>query len=383
MANQEQLDILRQGVKVWNAWRDETDEIRIDLSGADLDNAQLNDVLLHDAILNDIDLNNARLNGAQLSRAILSGAHLSGAHLINTKLTNADLTNADFLNAILFGSDFRGAHLNGAKLTNADLGGAHLDSANLSHANFTQADLTFADLRFANFQSANLHNTVLIHADLSNAEFDRTVVGNVYLGTTNGLEMARHNGPSSIGIDTIVRSDGKIPEIFLRGAGVPSSIIEAIPSLLGSLKPIDHYSCFISYSSKDDAFARRLYADLQSQNVRCWFAPEDLKWGDKIRTGIDEAIRIHDKLLLVLSGNSVESAWVEKEVETAFDKEAKSGKLVLFPVRLDDAVMETGQAWTADIRRMRNIGDFTGWKDHDAYQKAFERLMRDLKAASQ
>src|SRR6266568_3436734 len=353
MANQEQLDILRQGVKVWNAWRDETDERRIDLSGADLDNAQLNDVLLHDAILNDIDLNNARLNGAQLSRAILSGAHLSGAHLINTKLTNADL------------------------------GGAHLDSANLSHANFTQADLTFADLRFANFQSANLHNTVLIHADLSNAEFDRTVVGNVYLGTTNGLEMARHNGPSSIGIDTIVRSDGKIPEIFLRGAGVPSSIIEAIPSLLGSLKPIDHYSCFISYSSKDDAFARRLYADLQSQNVRCWFAPEDLKWGDKIRTGIDEAIRIHDKLLLVLSGNSVESAWVEKEVETAFDKEAKSGKLVLFPVRLDDAVMETGQAWTADIRRMRNIGDFTGWKDHDAYQKAFERLMRDLKAASQ
>jgi hypothetical protein len=57
-------------------------------------------------------------------------------------------------------------------------------------------------------------------------------------------------------------------------------------------------------------------------------------------------------------------------------------QLKVFEVRLDDAVMETDQAWAADIRRMRNIGDFPRWKDHDAYQKAFERLMRDLKAES-
>ena len=78
---------------------------------------------------------------------------------------------------------------------------------------------------------------------------------------------------------------------------------------------IDYYSCFISYSSKDDAFAKRLYADLQSNHVRCWFAPEDLKIGDRIRTGIDEAIRVHDKLLLILSKSSVASGWVEREVK--------------------------------------------------------------------
>jgi hypothetical protein len=27
----------------------------------------------------------------------------------------------------------------------------------------------------------------------------------------------------------------------------------------------------------------------------------------------------------------------------------------------------------------RNVGDFTRWKEHDAYQKALERLLRDLK----
>ena len=53
---------------------------------------------------------------------------------------------------------------------------------------------------------------------------------------------------------------------------------------------------------------------------------------------------------------------------------------VLFPIRLDSAVMDTDQAWAADIRRTRHVGDFSRWKDYDAYQKAFERLLRDLKA---
>ena len=44
--------------------------------------------------------------------------------------------------------------------------------------------------------------------------------------------------------------------------------------------------------------------------------------------------------------------------------------------------MQTDRAWAADIRRTRQIGDFANWKDHDAYQKAFERLLRDLKAES-
>jgi hypothetical protein len=130
-----------------------------------------------------------------------------------------------------------------------------------------------------------------------------------------------HHGPSVISIDTIYFSHGHIPDIFLRGAGVPDPMIDYMHSLVESMNPIDYYSCFISYSSKDENFANRLYADLQNKGVRCWFAPEDMKIGDKIRPRIDEAIRIHDKLLLVLSKHSVESDWVEKEVETALEKE--------------------------------------------------------------
>src|SRR5712692_5068242 len=187
-----------------------------------------------------------------------------------------------------------------------------------------------------------------------------------------------------MGSGTICRAGGNICEALLRGAGVPEAFITYMKSLVVS--PIEYYSCFISYSSKDEEFAKKLHRDLLGEQVRCWFAPEDLKIGDEIRPGIDEAIRIHDKLLIVLSENSVGSPWVRKEVETAFGKEIKfeteqkQRRTVLFPIRLDDAAMKTEEAWAADIRRMRHIGDFREWKDHDEYKEAFGRLMRDLKA---
>ncbi|MGA2862954.1 MAG: toll/interleukin-1 receptor domain-containing protein [Verrucomicrobiota bacterium] len=142
----------------------------------------------------------------------------------------------------------------------------------------------------------------------------------------------------------------------------------------------EFYSCFISHSTKDDAFVQRLYADLQSKGVRCWYAPDDLKIGEKFRLKIDEAIRIYDRLLIVLSEHSVESNWVEKEVEAAFERERRENRLVVFPIRVDQAVMDVEGGWAADIRRTRHIGDFRKWKDHDAYAKAFERLLRDLKS---
>ena len=74
---------------------------------------------------------------------------------------------------------------------------------------------------------------------------------------------------------------------------------------------------------------------------------------------------------------------MEKEVETAFEKERQHNKEVLFPIRIDESVMQTTKAWAADIRRTRHIGDFTRWKSHDDYQQALEWLLRDLKAEAQ
>ena len=104
-----------------------------------------------------------------------------------------------------------------------------------------------------------------------------------------------------------------------------------------------------------------------------------MKIGDKTRVAIDRAVYYHDKLLLILSRESIASHWVEKEVEAAVEREGIEKRTILFPIRLDDAVMKIQHGWPADIRRTRNIGDFRKWKGHDAYQKAFDRLLKDLR----
>ena len=246
-----------------------------------------------------------------------------------------------------------------------DLSGANLLLADLSGANLSGPNLSFANLASAYLKGANLHKVHLFE----------TVLANVDLSAVTGLETCRHLGPSIIDHRTLQRS-GRLPLAFLRGVGLPDSFIEYLPSLLN--QPIQMYSCFISYSSKDQEFAERLHADLQNKGVRCWFAPHDLPIGAKTWDAIDEAIRLRDKLLLILSENAIASDWVEDEVNKAFAEERDRKKLVLFPVRVDDAIMATSEPWARKLRDQRNIGDFRKWKDHDAYQKALERLLRDL-----
>jgi hypothetical protein len=156
---------------------------------------------------------------------------------------------------------------------------------------------------------------------------------------------------------------------------VSERLIECLPSIFNQV--IQYYSCFISYSTKDQGFAQRIHADLQDKGVRCWFAPHDMPIGGKILDEIDAAIRLREKLLLIVSKHSIESDWVEDEVTKAFEEERKRKQIVLFPIRLDNAVMDTNEAWATKLRA-RNIGDFTRWKEHGAYQKSFKQILRDL-----
>lgn len=294
MADPEQFKILEKGLEAWDEWREKNPDIQPNLIEADL-------------------------SGANLSKADLSGANLR----------NANLSNADLLWAVLNGADLRRANLFGADLSEANLREADLSWTNLSNANLQVADLHGADLSWA-----NLNNAKVYKANLSSAKFRSTIIGNMNLNNVSGLESTIHYGPSTIGIDTIFRSAGKIPQKFLEDAGVPAIFIEYMASLTG--KAFQYYSCFISYSTNDKEFADRIYADLRKEGVRCWFAPEDIKGGMKIYRQLDEAIRIHDKILLILSEKSINSDWVANEIRWARKRERQEGKQKLFPVTLID-----------------------------------------------
>jgi hypothetical protein len=272
--------------------------------------------------------------------------------------------------------------LSQAYLDNADLTTAFLTNVNLSGASLRHTILRDARLINANLSNASLIGTNLYGADIRGADFSQAKIGwlsfgNNDIGFVKGLNTIELNGPVSVDIESISRSRGNIPTDFLKRIGTPDNFITYLPSLI--CQAISFNSCFISYSNVDLVFASKLYRDLRAEGVQCWFAPEDLRIGDRIRTAIDESIHLHDRLLLVLSRNSIESQWVEAEVEAALARERDQAYKVLFPIKVDDSVMRIYTGWPALIKNTRHIGDFNGWNDENAYKEALNRLLRDLK----
>lgn len=278
------------------------------------------------------------------------------------------MANAEHVATLKEGMEAWNAWRRASPGTPPDLSDLNLSGVNLEGFNLVETDLRGSDLTAANLRGV----------DISGAKVGGTTFQNVDLSTTKGLEIVNHFARSAVSISTVYRSHGKIPESFLRGCRVPGDYIFYLRSLVAN--PVNVCTCFISYSTKNEAFAQGLYAELEKRAVHCWFAPEDLKIGDRFEERIEESILSCEKLLVVLSMDSVNSHWVEREVQAAFEKERRQSKIVLFPVRLDDAVMDSPHAWASDIRRTRHIGDFRKWEDRDSFQKSLDRVIRDLKA---
>jgi hypothetical protein len=258
-----------------------------------------------------------------------------------------------------------------------------------------------ADLSRADLGGVNLVDTNLIRAKLIGASLIRTRLHDAFAGWTTfggvdfrdalGLETVSHSGPSTIGIDTIYLSEGKIPEIFLRGAGVPEIFTTYLASLVG--QPIQFYSCFLSHAATHGPFSDRLRSDLLSNNVSCWHYRHDMRGGQFWRVQIHEAIKVHDKLVLICSKEALQRRNVVDEIIAAIERERETGSQKLFPIRLDNFILSDEMLALADekmaalqwredwVRYVRayHIPDFSRWKRHTAYQPEFEKLLDALK----
>ena len=260
-----------------------------------------------------------------------------------------------------------------------------------------KAEEEIPNLSKANLSETNLRGANLSDADLTNAGCWNTVFLNLDLSTVKGLETIHHFGPSSIGVDTLLKSEGKIPETFLRGCGLSPWEVELsrlydqtldagdVAELLSTKVfeartkgPIYIGGVFISYSRADSKFVDKLYKHLYDAGASAWLDRHDALAGD-VEKQVSRAIRVQDIVLVVLSKESLDSDWVWKEIEWARIKEKEEKRDVLCPVSLDDTWKNhAGDAVLMRHVKKKNVLDFSKWKTSE-FNKQFEKLQKGIK----
>ena len=381
MADSEHVEVVKVGAAAIAEWLREDPEEVLDLSGADLRGADLSEANLRVA-----DLSGANLRGADLGEADLHGARLSGANLHGARLSGANLRGADLSEANLFGANLRGSNLGraflfGANLLWADLGGADLGEADLFEANLRGSNLCEANLVEANLSEANLCEANLSGAKLGDARVDVTAFAQCDLSVASGLETVQHEGPSSIGTDTLLltyRGAGNCLTQELRGffskAGVPASLLEALPRIAGQ---VQYHTAFIAYGEPDRDFAARLYGDLLIKGVSCWMYAMDATPGERTWREIGQKRREAGKFIVLCSVAGLVQSGPKKEIEEQMDDDPDK----IIPVSLDDVWKAPG----FEVRRAgRDLKPFLldrYWADFSReaeYDNALAKLLRGL-----
>lgn len=93
---------------------------------------------------------------------------------------------------------------------------------------------------------------------------------------------------------------------------------------------------FLSHSSKDKDFVRRLAEDLKARQVPVWYDEWDLKVGDSLSTKIQQGIKESGWLAVILSKNSVSSQWVQVELNSALATELEKRQVFVLPILIED-----------------------------------------------
>jgi hypothetical protein len=130
---------------------------------------------------------------------------------------------------------------------------------------------------------------------------------------------------------------------------------------------------FLSHNHADKPFARKLAADLRQAGHTVWIDEAEIMVGDslieKIRQGLDEV----DFVVAILSAASIDSPWVQRELDIASNREIAEKRVVVLPL-LREQVKLPG------FLQGKLYADFT---DDSHYEESFNQLLRPLGPSEQ
>lgn len=280
-------------------------------------------------------------------------------------------------------------------LSGYDFGRAYLDNYDFSNAwllraNFDNCHLNGTNLRGATLCGASFKGTSVDGADFTGAIFGDTTIANVILVDVIGLDTIKHQTYSPVDVATVQitgrslrgtarQQEAARVETFLRKAG-------AGEQLLGVFRDCaelshEHASCFISYSSRDGLFIRRLTDRLSEFGVRYWLDEQRLKPGEDLVSAFEDGIRKADRFVLCCSRDSMNSAWVKIELGLVFRKRRKQPRIPIVPLDIDGVLrtLEADDPLTAKLLSIR-AANFVGWSSDDqVFEREFAQLLRGLR----
>ncbi len=363
----------------------------------DLEGAFLSGIKLPSADLRHDDLSGADLTGGDFRMSDLSGANLTNAHLfraslpratmigtqmVGCSLTRANLANGTLRHAFLKGADLSYAGLSYADLERADLSGANLTGADFSWANLSQANLrgatlTSTSLLMTNLTGADLRGARIIKSDFESSILHRAVAGgtlfaNCDLRTVIGLDSMLHGAPSTISLDTLARSGGRIPRVFLEGAGVAEPLIAVQDVLTGERRT--YPTVLVISSMEESKLAERLCKDLSEAHIPAWALYADDE--DALNTGeasFDHTV-YYDRLALLCTDAALENPLTSRYFAELVRTTGQGAVAPLVSLGFGELFYERQDRLCSSLRKGESM-DF-----RSGYESALNSLVRELSA---
>lgn len=388
---------LEDSPEPWNDWKKKAiDKVIVrripsnhEYCGFDFSGVEFNSVAAHSLKFYKCDFYACQFAHAKLKNATLFKCNAQGARFTNCALDGIHISDtiADSL-SVLF------SNLANSTFSDSVLSALTINATEFQEAYFSRNRISLSLITKGAFNNVKFNENEFFHTQFKSCSFrgssfeadifDQTEIVGTSLAGISGLGTIRHHGPSSCDFNTLLDPSAHIPRNFLKGIGVREMVADYIPALTSCGSPFEYYSCFISHSEKDSKFVKRLYDYLDGKKIRTWYAPEDLQGGKKVHEQIDGAIRAYDRLIIILSHNSIKSNWVKEEICRAFRKEKKTCKRVLYPIslipfeELEDWELFDGSVDLAREIRQYYIPTFPDGASDEEVIAGFEKLVESL-----